>query len=350
MISFSPLANRLRKLAGHPPDDIRERAVERWEITPPETVMIPPALFLPGQIDLIRKTEFAERDETIAVCIGNRSDRLTATHAYRLRDVDLVDGVLHAGGAQRYLRIPQRRRPAYLRPARAVSGTLYESWSGNRWFGMWLMTDCLTYQLAEAIGTPMATDWQLPGNMARFEALLGQAPERIGDVHFDELVLFDDVAPNSGMAARAAEMRRRLLQQITPRDVPGVYLLRGRSGDRRLLLNELEIAERLQAELGFAVLDPLKNSADEILAACAATPVLVSVEGSHLANGVAVMPPGSAILTIQPPDRMTTALKIFTDLRRQHFAFCMAEGGMGEYRADWSLLMRTLDLVDANRK
>lgn len=350
MIRFAPLTNRLRKLAGRPPADIRTMAVESWVLHPAETVVVPPALFLPGQTDLIRQTEFADRDETIAVCIGNCDRQLTATMAHRLRHVDLVDGVLHAGGAQRYLRQSSRRRPAYLRPARQVSGALYETWGGNRWFGMWLMADCLTYPLALAHGRPLASARALTPNMARFEALLGQQPERIGDVHFDELVLFDDVAPNRSLAERAAQMRGHLLQGMAPQPGPGVFLLRGMTGDKRLLLNEMEIAERLQAEHGFVVFDPAQVSADHVVAACAAAPVVIGVEGSQLTNAIAVMAPGAALLTIQPPDRMTTALKIFTDLRRQRFAFVLAEGARGEYRLDWGALMRTLDLIWSDRK
>ena len=65
-----------------------------------------------------------------------------------------------------------------------------------------------------------------------------------------------------------------------------------------------------------------------------------------MTNGVAVMPPGSTLLIIQPPDRMAVPLKIFTDRQSLRFAFVVASGSGGDYEADFDEIARTLDLLD----
>lgn len=346
MAFVKPITNRLRRLAGHQPPALTDLAVESWEIAPAQTAYLPPAIFLPDQIDRIRATEFADLPATLAACHGDCDVALTATRGFLLRDVDLVDGVLYHQRAEYHLRARKHRNPLRPRPREALSGAFYESWNGNRWFGMWLLDDCLTHSLAAETGMPVATLGPRPGNIPRFESLLGIAPRRIADAHFDELILFDDLAPNPHKAARGEALRQRLLAGQTPAPNPGVFLLRGTSGSRRVLRNELEIAARLERDRGFRVLDPMTTPLDDLLQACGGARIIAGVEGSHMCNGVAVMPPGSALLTIQPPDRMTVPLKIFTDRQGLRFAFIVSTGGNGEYEADWGEIARTLDLLD----
>lgn len=347
VISFSPLANNLRRKVGRPAPDVILRAAERWEIAPGGIVEVPPAIMLPGQIERIIGTEFGSLEQTLFALRNEGDGRVDATTACLLRDVDLVDGVLYLGGAERHLRA--RRHPRALhhrRPETELSGAMYESWVGNRWFGNWLMDNCLTYPLAAALGTPVTTAPRSKGHAPRYEDLLGMAPLRIGDVHFRELILIDDLPNNAAKFARAAAMRERLLGGRQPVPHPGVFLLRGRTGDVRLLSNEDEIAARLAAERGFRILDPMTMTVDDLIEASAGARVVAGVEGSQLVHGQIVAPAGSTLLTIQPPDRVTAAMKLMTDRLGQRFGLIVAEGDMNRFRVDWSDVARTLDLLD----
>jgi hypothetical protein len=346
MTFLKPVTNRLRRLAGQQSPALTDFASDKWEIYPSETVWQPPAIFLPDQLDRIRTTEFADLAATLKACRGNYDIKLQPTMGYRLRDVDLVDGVLYHRNAEMHLRPRKWRGP--LMPARreTLSGAIYESWNGNRWFGMWLMDDCLTYQLAADAGVPVATRQPQPGNISQFESMLGMTPRRLDDAHFEELFLFDDLAPNRHKASRGVAMRQQLIGDLSPEPNPGVFLLRGAAGARRVLRNEMEIANRLERDRGFRIIDPLAATVDEIVAACAGARVVAGVEGSQLTNGVAVMPPGSTLLIIQPPDRMAVPLKIFTDRQSLRFAFVVASGSGGDYEADFDEIARTLDLLD----
>ncbi len=345
MLSLRPITYRLLRTFGLNRHTLDEIAVERWEIAPAEVISVPPAIILPGQTERITRTEFASLDHFIRSLAGNPAERFGPTVAYRLRDVDLVDGVLYSAGLSMYLRARQRHLPLSARPEHRASGSLYETWNGNRWFGNWLLDDCLSYRLAEATGGPVTTK-PCKGHVPRYETLLGMSPDRIGDAHFDELIVFADDANNSHRMARAQDMRRRLLQGRTPQTHPGVFLLRGRSGDLRALENEQEIAERLAHERGFRVMFPEDHSVDELMDACGGARVIAGIEGSQLTHGVAVMPPGGTILTIQPPDRATTVIKLLTDRCRQRFAMVVGHGGAESFRIEWDDIARTLDQIE----
>jgi hypothetical protein len=243
-----------------------------------------------------------------------------------------------------HLRAREQRLPLYRAPEAIGFATLYESWVGNRWFGNWLSDDCLAYPLALAYGNPVTTrpaDGHVPG----YEARLGMTPTRVGDTHFDELVLFNDHANNGDRRARAWGLRERLIGGRPVIDHPGVFLVRGTSGERRLLVNEMEIAERLERERGFRVLDPSCASVEAIVEACAGACVIAGVEGSHLYHGQAVQPPGSTVLVLCPPDRVVSVLKIPADRQGQGFAVVIGEGEAGAFRLSPDEVMATLDLL-----
>lgn len=344
-----PFQARLRRLAGLAPVEFLDGAAERWQVSPGETFIRRPALALPGQLERVRGTEFGPMTEIVWALVHEKVAAEDPTWAWRLRDVDLVDGVLYHRGGEYHLR-PRQRRFGLRRPPRPeISGALYETWTTNRWFGSWLMEACVTYDLALAEGRPLTTATAPPSgsHQARYEELAGMAPQRIaGDAHFTELVIFDDYANNGGKARRADALRRRLTEGREIAPVPGVFLLRGDAGDRRLLLNEDELAESLATERGFLVIDPLAVSVDELIDACAGARFIVGVEGSQLVHGITVAPRDAAIIPIQPPERVVATLKHQADRLDQRFGLLVAEGSDTEFRLDRRDLLATLDLFD----
>ncbi len=347
MTSFRPIRNRLRRLLSGGQAEFFDTAVESWQICPAEEVEITPGIWLPDQVDEIARTEFGGLPDILAQMRGNPAELTPPTMGYRFRDVDFVDGVLHARGAERHLRQHKHRILTYPRPREAVSGALYESWIGNRWFGNWLLNDCLTYPLAEAAGNPLTSASVRGGHVQRYEQLLGMTPGRIGDVHFDELVLFDDLQNNRSRRDRAQANRAKLVAGRELKPLPGVFIFRGGSGDARILENEAEIAERLEVEYGFRTLYLDRNDADAMAEAAGAARMVVGVEGSQLAHGVIAMPPGGTLLTLQPADRVTTSLKLLTDCWRQRYAMVVGHGTARGFRVEWDQLRRTLDLIAA---
>ncbi|MBD9526080.1 glycosyltransferase family 61 protein [Paracoccus sp. PAR01] len=344
-----PYNARFRRLLGRPEPDFMAGAVESWTEAPSDIRRVRPALHLPGQLERVRASVFANLAETVSALTRDGEMREGATTGWRFRNVDLIDGVLYGDGAELHLRNRQRRYGLALRPQQAVSGALYETWTTNRWFGSWLMEGPAAWLLASRRHMAMTTAAQpKPGShAARYEQIMGIAPQRIaGDVHFDELILFGDMSNNADKRRRQHQMREKLLAGRDPKPVPGVFLLRGTAGDLRLLRNERELAERLAAERGFLVIDPLAATADELIEACSAARAIVGVEGSQLVHGIIAAPQNAAILPIQPPDRVAATLKGLTDRLDQRFGLLVAEGNDTVFTLNWRDLAATLDLFD----
>lgn len=338
--SLRPAVHALRGIFGGLPD-LTTMAVERWIVAEGTPVEVRKARCLPGQIERIACAAFGSREEVVRDFRGGFESRQSPTMAYQMRHVLLFDGILHADGAWRHLRARSRQLPIARDIEERSSGSLYESWPGNRWFGNWLVDDCLTYRLAENVGEPVTT--QMPvGHMRSYERALGMAPERVQAAWFDDFVLFDDHAHNENRRARADDLRQRLVGGGSPCH-PGVYLLRGQSGDRRILGNEYAIVERM-VRRGFRVIDPTTSSLDEIVEACAGARIVAGIEGSHLVHGLMTMPRGAGLFVIQPPDRAVSVLKLTTDRQCQDFGFVMGKGTNEAFSADIDEIERTLDL------
>lgn len=346
MISVRPFLNALAKSLGHLPADLETMAVDRWTVAPSSGRFVPPAVFLPGHLDRMLGAEFGSVDAVARDLQGGFESMEGETLGFRFRNVDLVDGVLYASTATRHLRERVRRSVGYRVPTEILSGSLYESWVGNKWFGSWLMEDCLTYSLAEQFGSPATSAPRLEaGHTPAYERLLGIRPRRVSHVRFEELILFQDGPHNDGKKARADRMRERLVATTVLEEHPGVFLLRGSAGAKRILSNEMAFADRLASSRGFRIVDPLKSSVDEIIRACAGAQVVAGVEGSQLVHGLMSMPPGATLFVVQPPKRVVSTLKIATDRQGQGYAFVIAAGGDDEFTVDIDEAERTLDLI-----
>lgn len=343
LISLRPGIQAIRKRLGAKQRDITSQATDQWVIARDSRVEVRKAKFLPGQLDRIRGAEFGSVGEVIRDFIGGFDSIQSATIAYRLENVVLIDGVLYAGDATRHLTPRSSRLPARLAPRDIIRATMYESWLGNRWFGNWLSDDCLTYRLAESAGLPFTSE-PATGHKRAYERRLDLRPTRMSSVRFEELVLFDDQSHNEHKRERANDLRHRLAGS-EPRRHPGVFLLRGQTGAPRMLRDERGIAEHLAARRGFQILDPSTADVDEIIRVCGTAQVITGVEGSHLVHGLMVMPPEARALVVQPPARAVSALKLITDRQGQDYSFVVGVGSNEAFSADVEEIERTLDLA-----
>jgi hypothetical protein len=345
LIYLRPLTHLFMRALGSSAKELETAADECWEISPAEKRYIRPAKFLAGQLDRIRGTEFAAKEEIVQAFKGNFDAMEGPTLGFRLKHVDLVDGALYAGNAHKRLRKSSRLLPIHKRPEEIASGAFYESWVGNRWFGNWLSDDCLTYRLAESFDDPVTTVTEPNGHVSNYEALLGIRPKRLLQAHFNELIWFQDLPNNLGKRQRARDCGERLRAGCNAEPHPGVFLLRGATGLKRVLTNEHAIAEALAAKRGFRILDPSSLSVKEIIEACGSARIVAGVEGSQLLHGLAAMPADAALFVIQPPERVVAALKIVTDRQEQTYSFIIGEGGAEEFSASIDEIERTLDLL-----
>lgn len=323
-------------------------ALDRWTVSPGVRRYIPPARYLPNQLERIKAAEFGSVAEVVRGFRGDYETSQSPTYGFRLRDADLIDGAVYAGNARISLRPRRRRIPLYRRPRESMAqGALFESWMGNRWFGMWLLDDCLTYQLTQGCGPPVRTASTDTVHQQEYISKLALQAKSVPDMHFDELVVFSDAGQNDGRRARADAVKNRLHATVPMiQRHPGVFLLRGSSGERRILVNELEIAEHLAKHRGFRVINAASATLAQLIEACAGANVVAGVEGSHLAHGITLMANDAALFVLQPPDRVVSVLKVVTDRQGQRYGFVIGEGTREGFHLTWNDVARSLDLVE----
>jgi hypothetical protein len=268
------------------------------------------------------------------------------TRAFLIKDAWLIDGTIYKEDAVHFIRPRSNRRVFLTRIHTEIDrGAAYCTAPGSKYFGSWLMDDCVTYPLAASEGIPITTDQALSPHQVAYEGSLEMTPRRVRGAYFKELVLFDDVGQTRDKHRRFRAIHDKLLAGIpTPHPHPGVFLLRGSVGQKRILVNELEIAEYLHRERGFKIVDPVKADLQTIISACAGSKMVVGVEGSALMHGILLLATGGGILTLQPPDRFVSIYKDLAERDGQDFGFVVGVPNDDGFRIDPSEIMRTLDM------
>jgi Glycosyltransferase 61 len=347
MLSVQPSLSLVRRLIRLPAKPLREVADRTWEIHPAEETTRPRAFFLPGQLDrILGFSPFsAGRKEEERLLCGEPRGVHAATRAFLFKDAILQDGRVYAHGSVDCVQDPAHRWPSVRVHASHAQGALYSSYAGNRYFGIWLMNDLITYRLAVEHGTPVCTSRPMSAHAKSYEALLGMQPLRVSSGHFRELIVFDDLGQNQSARERFGQNRAALLLGTKPTRHPGVFLLRRNSGERRLLVNEEQIAHRLERQRGLRVIDCMSVDVPTLLQKTAGADVVISVEGSQIAHAMLVLEPGRSLLTLQPPNRFCSLFKDLTDRDGQHFGFVMGRPEGNDFRVDPDEVERTLDLL-----
>lgn len=331
-----------KKFARKPARTLQSLAVKTWEIAPAENSIAAPAFSLPGQLE--RVTGWKYSDEHPRRRMQGGSVAHAASRGFLLKDVWLIDGALYKNDAHAWLAPRYNRFPRVHVECEIERAAVYCTVPGNQYFGQWLMDDCVTYPLACAEGIPLTTAQAVNPHTPGYEERLGMKPTRLHNAFFRELVMFDDSGQNRHKRLRFRAMSDRLLAQVNATPHPGVFILRGTTGELRLLHNEREIAEHLRERRGFRILDSAKADVPTIVAACAGARTVVGVEGSGLMHGILVLQPGCAVLTLQPPNHFVCTYKFMTDRHQQHFGFVVGHAEGNGFRIDPVEVERTLDL------
>ena len=332
-----------RRILRRPAPSLEAAAVKTWEISPADEYYSRPAFFLSAQLDRVTGWEFSDEHPRRAMEGGVHWVN-TPTRAFLLKDALLVDGALYANDfSLRYCRRSSLPTLSHIN-VEIDTGAFYCTDSGIRWFGNWLMADCLTYPIARDVGKPITVGRQLGQHTLDYERLQEMEPARLECAYIREAVVFHDVGQNAGKKARAAKRREMLLSKTEVKPHPGVFILRGRTGAKRLLVNERELAQYLHDRRGFKIIDPTKMTVAEIMAACGGADTVVGVEGSGLMHGIGVLGSGGKLLTLQPSNRFVHVYKDVADRDDFHFGFVVGKASGEEFRIDPAEVEQTLDL------
>ena len=343
MWTAHPLWEFARAATRQPRSGVRQLAVRTWQIAPGEEAVTPKSYFLPGQLERVTGWTFADEHPRRQMLGGYKTEH-APTIAYLVRDAVLADGRLFRGTACEHLHPRTSIAPIVRIEDELARAAVYSTPAGNKYFGNWLMDDCNTYVLACDDSLPVSTAVPLWAHKLQYEVCLDMRPVRQSRAFIREAVLFDDFGQNSNKRERVRRMRERLLSHVEAKPHPGVFILRGSSGERRVLLNELEIAEALRRSRGIKVIDPLGMSVPDILAVCAGAETVVGVEGSGLIHGILLLPKGGRLLTLQPPNRFVGLYKHLTDRDDKYFGFVVGSPVGQDFTIDLDEVERTMDL------
>jgi len=346
MFTLLPIRHLFRRAARFQRRDIKEFASRSWQLAPAETRLLPPATFLPGQLERVTGYEFVP-DDFRCQMYGGIEIQHAATVAYLVEDAHFIDGVLYKGVAQTVCGSPRHRIPRLHVAQEIARGAVYCTPGGERYFGQWLLDDCVTYPLACNEGTPLTTATTLSDHATVYERCLGMNPCRVEAAFVRKLVVFDDFGQNANKRARFRSLSARL-EALTPGvPHPGVFVIRGTRGSRRVLKNEDAVARHLQETRGFRIVDPMQLDVPAILSACAGARVIVGIEGSHLVHALLLMQQTQSLLIIQPPFRFSTGLKDVANREEVQFGFVVGHQDGIDFTVDIDEVERTLDLLAA---
>lgn len=338
-----PLIQKFARRAFKCPS-IHDVADRTWDIYPADTHLARQAVFLPGQLEKVTGWMFSPEDPRWEMA-GGWEHRNPPTQAFLLRDAVLVEGSLYKGLARDFLHTC-RRRPRFRIDAEFDRGAIYSSFNGHKWFANWLVDDCVAYPLAVEQGVPVTTEQVLSDHMYEYERHFGMAPRCVRSVRFREVVIFNDASQNLDRKRRFNSLRARLMSKFPAvASNPGVFILRGASGEQRLLENEIELAHHLRDTRGFTIVAPEEEAFSDVAAKCSGAEIVVGFEGSHLFNGIIFLADAGAVVAIQPEDRFVTMIKHLLDREQKTFGFVVASKTESGYVCDRDELDRTLDML-----
>lgn len=331
---------------------LEQLSTRNWPLEPPSVSTSSRAHFLPGQLERILESVYT--DDPIRDMLGGFEVHHGPARAYLFKNVLQANDSLYKGKyridmcSRRHLSNRQKYLPPVHVTTELERASIYSTYDGNEFFGLWLTDDCPAYGLASKEGTPvtcLSTYGRYPHQM-EYESLLGMSPMRATTAFMKEAVIVDDGwSHGTSKHERFAALRHKLLARCPHTSHPGAFILRRDSGKNRPMANELEVAEYLRDKRGFKILDVTRHTASEMLAACAGARVLAGIEGSHLVNGLVVLNPGATLLALQPPDRFSGVLKLTADMEDIHYAFVVGMPGEQGFTIDPQEIERTLDLV-----
>ncbi len=344
MLTATPTLRLVRRLAGLPAGQVKDLASRSWQIAPSETGICPRAFFLPGQLDRVVGSEFASPTYR-GQMEGTTEVHHAATVAHLVENVVFADGVLYKKNASTFMVNDHKKIPRIVLDDEIDLGALYCTPAGYGYFGQWLMDDCVTYAMAQAEGIPLTVPRKASAHALAYEGLFGMAPRRVEGAFIRKLIMFDDFGQNQHKRARFRALSDKLTQTVPEATHPGVFVLRGGSGVRRVMRNERELAEQLSRTRGFRTVDHMQCTVPEIVSICAGAKVVIGVEGSHLLHGILTLKPGASIVAIMPPARFATPLKDIADRDGMHFGFVVGTQSGDDFFADPDEVERTLDLL-----
>lgn len=327
--------------------DLESHATARRVLCPPADYAARPALYPEGALDrILSLSPWRDRDTEMALIEG-KGGHHAASEALEIPDVVLAGAWLYRRGARTRVGHGDSRLMDDLPPRRDLpEAHMAATWTGADFFGNF-MQDSLTLEMLPPEGAPRLGAPTKPyAHEAGYRALLDlPQPQMVGHARIGRLTLYRDFAQNALKVERYRRLRARLRAALGATQPPaGIFLRRGRAGEARELVNEAALAAVL-ARQGFDIIDPETLDPAEIARRALDAPIVVAVEGSHLAHAIYTLADTGAFLVIQPPQRFAMPYKEFADCMDMRFGFVLGRPSGDGFEVDLDEMKLMLDLL-----
>jgi capsular polysaccharide biosynthesis protein len=338
-----PLISRLRNkwLGGV---GLCDGASEIIELSPAADREQPAAISLPSEFDRVLSLQEETTPEIELRRLQRGAIHHAPTMAYRLDAAVLAQGSLYFNGGYQVIRggsnlLLPRRQDRFSEMMLCTNNVI------ERYFGHWLNDGLVLEQLADQLSLPSITLKRKPWlHEPDYRKLSGLQAVQTEHAIVDRLWVVDDRGINHGWISRLKKLRERLQSAVSRTGPKCVMLTRGALGAPRHLVNSREVQEVLEKR-GFAIIAPETEAAGDLINALASAEIVVVVEGSAQSHCTYAVPPGSTLLTIQPPTRFTAISKDRADAVGLNWAFVVADPRPQGFHLPIDRLIRTLDEI-----
>jgi capsular polysaccharide biosynthesis protein len=289
-------------------------------------------------------TQAYEMEQTQAVWRTHK-----ATVAYTVPDLLHIEGNFYARRFKHGVTLSSGKTLAWGQAPEIAGGVLGQTWLGAKYFGHWLLEDIPLAWLAADRGFALGAERQLQPQQVQYLELFNAPLNLLPAAAFiRSLDILQDSGLNDLSIQRWRRMRRQFAGTKQTGITPGVFLMRGSTGEQRLLSNEVQVANLLTAR-GFNVVNPGMAGLTEVRAATANARIVVGVEGSQLSHGLLGVADHGALLVLQPPFRFNNAYRERCDMLDITYAFIVGHAVEDGFTVNLNALSRLLDRLDLPR-
>lgn len=346
------LAYFFKRLSGQKPVlDFERDSADTLELAPARTMMRTPGIMLPGQVERARyamPSTTLEFQKSVA-CGGPVSVPPTRVHTLRRARVEKAS--IYVSGKRKPLtgmgifkEVSETRRANLDTISRAL---LVSTRQGLTYFGDWLFENSSRVLLAEELGEQPLSMVRTPpyGHGARYDELLQLNYRKIERAVVSELLVVEDWGHPPQKAARYQKLRNRARKGKGRNSGHDVFVVRGRSGQMRHLLNE-EACIQWARQRNFSIIDPTQMTVDELIFELRDARCVAGVEGSGLLHGLMAMAPDGFLLAIVAADRFVVGSKEYADVLDIPVALVVADkGDVNGFEIDIEELNATYELA-----
>ena len=305
------MKNKLYRLAGRllaKPVNVESIAKDATVLCAQEEQEVQPAVYLPEHLQRIT-------GPTINCILSETMQRMHNTHPthaptlmYPLGKTRLFGGGLWTHNNQfltRSLNAEDNFERIHLKQAVVTDTDV-----GIGYFGHWLR-EVVPASLVGSDAIPSLSMRRPPfKHAAQYEQFFKLQSIYANKGIVENCFLLSDFSQNSYKLARYLTLRDNLKSSLNPSDISynGVFIARGNTGAKRLLINENEVIAHLEKK-GFDIVYPEKMTVEEIVRRLWNAKVVITVEGSAHNHAIYSMHLKGALLELQPPSRFGIIIK-----------------------------------------